>query len=196
MDIEKIQKVNALARELMKHGQAKSMDDAVVMAEKQLGSGSNVSPRPGLVTGYGDGNQANPVDSVRTIQASQQTAAPEPYSAPVQGSAAENRNPDEQSYDRIAFRKLSQQVEQQAGELKAIRMKMNELIREFNSLQEKAKQKAASPVASQHEISKAHPKSPDQTQFKPVPKKEPHARSGNYTPEDVNIEKIFYSGHK
>lgn len=195
MDIEKIQKVNALARELMKHGQARSMDEAVMLAEKQLGGTSNVEPRPGLVTGYGDGNQANPVDSVRTAPASQKTA-PASYSAPVKESVADNRSHDEQSYDRIAFRKLSQQVEQQAGELKAIRMKMNELITEFNSIQEKAKQKAASPVASQHEMSRAHPKNPDQTQFKPVPKKEPHARSGNYTPADVNIEKIFYSGHK
>lgn len=29
-----------------------------------------------------------------------------------------------------------------------------------------------------------------------VPKSQPHPRQGNYTSEDVSIEKFFYYGHK
>ena len=36
MDVEKLQKINALARELLQHKMASSMDDAVKMAEEQL----------------------------------------------------------------------------------------------------------------------------------------------------------------
>ncbi|MEK6960410.1 MAG: hypothetical protein AABX47_04505 [Nanoarchaeota archaeon] len=67
--------------------------------------------------------------------------------------------------------------------------KMNEMIKEINALQKGGGSHSSSAPErreSQAPLPKAEPKQGSGT--------EPHARSGNYTPADVQIDKIFYFG--
>jgi hypothetical protein len=203
-DVSKIQKINNLARELMKHGQANSMEDAMRMASEQVESGSapqdsaeRVDPSeiemPEATASEGT---AEPVQEVQAESAGAveevQAEAPAVENAAVESVAASQ--PAESSADDDVMRKLE--------ELSA---KLTSVIAEVVSLKEDVRKLKESPVTPP--LPKKEAKE-GQTQFKqegtpaaaPEPKKEEkpagegHVRSGKYNPEDVSIEKFFYYG--
>lgn len=88
---------------------------------------------------------------------------------------------------------FSKQVNQRLGDiennLSTVISKMNEIIKEINELQKSGGRQGAAP--REKEVQAALPRQ----EAKPAPA-EPHARSGSYTPQDVQIDKIFYFGNK
>ena len=91
------------------------------------------------------------------------------------------------------FEAFSKQTSQRLGEietnLSTLISKMNEIIKEINELQKAGARSSAAP--REREVQAALPKQ----ESKPA-SAEPHARSGSYTPQDVQIDKIFYFGNK
>ncbi|MBU0460999.1 MAG: hypothetical protein KJ574_00275 [Nanoarchaeota archaeon] len=166
MDVDKLQRINNLARELMKHGMAGSMDEAVRMAEEKI--------------------QGNPeVSNIRNTMAndviSQSQVVPS-----SSGSSTPKMTED------LEVRKLRISLEDQSKMVNAMAGKIDELVTEFNRLQQEINRLKTIqvPPAGDKE---------GQTQFRqPAEEKKSgaHARSGNYKPEDVAIEKMFYYGNK
>ncbi|RME78034.1 hypothetical protein D6774_02385 [Candidatus Woesearchaeota archaeon] len=171
MDIEKLQRVTTLAKEFMHHGMAQSMDDAVTMAEKQI---------------YG-------TQSVTQIK---------------QGLQSSVVLQEEESSMIVALRKLERVNQTQQRDIASMQQKMNEMIQVINNLESqlnKLKQRPLEQKAQQviKETVQAQQPQQDQTVAQEEPASQQaevpratqgHARSGNFTSNDVSIEKMFYFG--
>jgi len=91
-------------------------------------------------------------------------------------------------------KQISQRLNDIEANLSSVIGKMNEMIKEINTLQQGGGARAA-PREAPREKETQKPLAPAPEQ-KPAAAPEPHARSGNYTPQDVQIDKIFYYGNK
>ena len=169
MDVEKLQRINTLARELMKHGMAGSMDEAVRMAEEKITGAPEVSNIKETMSD----------DMIAQTQVSQ---------------SADNLAPKEQ--DMIELRKIKSALDSQANTINNMAGKINEMVTEFNRLNEEINRLKTIQVPSASAAPEKKQAKGTQTQFRAQPeeKKEGHARSGNYNSDDVSVEKIFYSG--
>ncbi|MFQ5474229.1 MAG: hypothetical protein ACE5DM_00165 [Candidatus Nanoarchaeia archaeon] len=109
MDVEKLQRINNLARELMKHGMAGSMDAAVRIAEQKI--------------------QGTPeVSNIKKTMSSDMTAQSQI------AQSQDNHTPPQQ--DRIELHKLRSRLDEQAQMIQAMGSKINELISEYNTLKQ------------------------------------------------------------
>lgn len=166
MDVDKLQRINTLARELMKHGMAGSMDEAVKMAEDKIDGSPEVS------------NIQETMSDDMITQAQ---------------TAASSESPAPKENDSLELRKLRNLIDEQNRTISGISGKINELVTEFNRLEQEINRLKTIQVPSGSDDDKKG----TQTQFRPQKteeKKEGHARTGSYTPEDVSVEKMFYSG--
>lgn len=89
-------------------------------------------------------------------------------------------------------KQISQRLNDIEANLSSVIGKMNEMIKEINTLQQGGGSRAAPREAPREKETQKPLPAPEQ---KPAAQ-EPHARSGNYTPQDVQIDKIFYYGNK
>lgn len=188
-DISKLQKINNIARELMKHGQVQSMEEAVRKATEQIDGGSVFEPVPTPET-------------------------PAPVTEPL--SVVEEHTEAESDGDRLLainnlvsqqqtiLSKMTNAVNAHTQQLSAIEGKINGLIAELTTIKSEIETIKESPVSPPM---KKKDSEQGQTQFKqesPSPQSTAgnkpdgsgHARTGNYNPEDVSIDKVFYCGGK
>ena len=192
-DISLFQKVSNLARELMKHGQAQTMDEAMRMAKQQLESG--------LVSEFVAMKAAAPAPTIAEqlpeVKAEVKLQAP---SGDV--SSADIMRAVEQlvSEQQSIISRMAGIINTHTNQMQTMSNKINGIIAELTAMKEEIKQIKESPLSPAKQ--KAAPAG--QTQFKPEAAPAPaqsgfnsgvgHARSGNYKPEDVSIEKFFYYG--
>ncbi|MBW2963840.1 hypothetical protein KY363_00115 [Candidatus Woesearchaeota archaeon] len=191
-DFSKLQKINSVARELMKHGQASSMDEAMRLATQQVESGITIMPEaPSPETKAAE--IPEPAESVEL---------PESSSA----STEEIINSVERiiGAQQTTVSRMTVTVNTQTRQIADLTAKMNMLITEMAGLKEDIKRFKENPVV-QPPLPKKQA-AEGQTQFKPgqeIPsnsvKPQPeqssgHARTGSFKPEDVSIEKFFYYG--
>ena len=169
LDAEKIQKIGKLASELLSHGRATDIQDAMRQAEAMLGSTGAIPP-----------NERTPVPD------------PSPHLGAATNAPAQAAKQQDPEYD-FKLMKLQRQMDQQKEMLMALRTtlagfasKIDNVIGKINKLEQQQK-----PIILEK------PKAQPQTTLKPEPK-QPHARSGGYSPGDssVSVENIFYSGPK
>ena len=80
-------------------------------------------------------------------------------------------------------------------EVQKIREEMARILSEFEELKNKVAQQARPIIVAAPGSPEAEKSKETQAQLAPK-KKEPHPRQGNFTPEDVSIEKMFYCGKK
>ncbi len=200
VDFSKLQKISNLARELMKHGQASSMEQAMKMASEQIESGN--------VPEYVSAEPAQSKES-ETIEVQEEVSMPEI---------------DDDTDHMELFKKLEEIVSRQQStiaklstianvhtnqlsDLTEMSGRFNSLVNDLTQLKEKVQKLEESPVMPKK-------KEGGQTTFKPTtppaqqapesaeqsapaqPKGDGHARSGNYQSDDVSIEKFFYYGGK
>ena len=99
-----------------------------------------------------------------------------------------------QPNDYEAFAKqTSQRLTEIETSVSTVIQKMNEMIKEINTLQKGGGASAPTSPPRERETQAPLPK----PEPKPAPAHtEPHARSGNYSSQDVQIDKIFYFGNK
>lgn len=216
-DVSKIQQINNLARELMKHGQAKSMDEAISMAQSQVESGQQ--PAPPVTMPEAPSPDAPVVNSPEQPAApAEEPLAPAPEQVPenIEAPAADMPNDEKVSALQDVLDRQQSTLSSVTGTINAyhkqfemMNNKINGLIAEIASLKQAVEKLANSPVTPP-----LKPKQADagQTQFKPenapapapapqpAPQQQPtgggHARTGNFKSDDVSIEKFFYYGGK
>ena len=204
MNIEEVQKINNLARELMRYGQASSMEEALRLAQSQLANGSDGTHL----------KETSVLDAQNKTESSDQNKTEQTTSeviAPVAQEPAEIPKPVEvvpketsvstvsEKGDNEVIKRLIQITNVHTTHIKELHEKLNSLLQEVAKFREQTKKFASSPVMvpSEQASSKTPVKEP-QTTFKPQPVEEKKAspRSGTYKSEDVAIDKFFYCGGK
>jgi hypothetical protein len=171
MDVERVQKINSLALDLMKQGLAETREDAVRQAEKVFHSQDSESYNSMKETMQGVQEDRNPKKQVSN--------EPELSQDKIKEILEQNTNfivkKFKEFQDKMEF--LQQNIDALGTKLARIQLPTADQIR--------SKPKEEAPV-QQTEVS------PTQTaEGKPI-----HPRSGDYKDEDVSIEKYFYMGNK
>lgn len=178
MDVERIQKINKLALDLMRQGLASDRDDAVVQAEK--------------IFRAKDGEYSSIRDRMQATEPQREASAASLALTPNnQQSGAADLHPEKvkdilQQNSQFLAKKITEFQEQ-----------MQAMRKELEAL----KQMRMSAPAAQ--VSNAPPKlgeipANNDVQRGPSPQASAsnHPRSGNYKVEEVSIEKFFYMGNK
>ncbi|HIG93547.1 TPA: hypothetical protein HA242_01290 [Candidatus Woesearchaeota archaeon] len=170
MDVERIQKINTLALDLMKRGLAADREDAVVQAEKVYRSRD------------GSEDYSNIRETMQNVQAEGQKNQPTATAADLTPT------------------KVSEILEQNTkflvAKIKEFQDKVTALEGEVASLKSRVSYNRPAPEApprgSEESVAARAPaQSASNAQSAPN-----HPRSGNYNDKDVSIEKFFYMGNK
>ena len=211
IDINKVRQINDLARDLIRHGIAKSMNEAVVMAEKQLSSAAKGTDLPLKSESEEDVQDVTQeLESQETptepVEASEQTAVAESVEesgALEQSEVVEQtesvESPESQEGSDMIFKTTVAIVNAHSERLTTTEKKIEDLTNQIKMLREEMTRLSKSPVeVLKTEKADEEPEAA-QTTFKPQPepqKTEPNPRSGDFTSDDVDIEKFFYAGPK
>ncbi len=177
MDVERIQKINKLALDLMKQGLALDRDDAVLQAEK--------------VFRAKDGEYASIRERIQNTEPQrEQAAATTSGQSSVQHQQAD-LHPEKikdilQQNSQFLVKKISEFQEQ----MQAMRKELD-MLKQLRMVQPQSSSNAPPKLgeipANTHDIPRGQ--SPPQSASN-------HPRSGNYKNEDVSIEKFFYMGNR
>lgn len=178
MDVERIQKINKLALDLMRQGLASDRDDAVVQAEKIFRSK--------------DGEYSSIRDRMQATEPQRESSASLALSPQTQQSASAELHPDKvkeilQQNSQFLVKKITEFQEQ-----------MQAMRKELDAFKQQRM------VQSPQAVSNTPPKlgeipanNPDIQRGQSTPASASnHPRSGNYKVEEVSIEKFFYMGNK
>jgi hypothetical protein len=196
-DFSNIQKINTIARELMRHNQASSMDEAIRMATSQVESGNIPQFLP---SGGSSGGHA--AEHLPEMQ--------ESVMLPKEGVSSDEIIRAVESLvagQQTAVSRMTNVVNAHSGQIQLFSDKINGLIAEIASLKDELRKLKENPVMPPP--MKQKDAKEGQTQFKPgmeIPStsvRPPpeasgsgHARTGNFKPDDVSIEKFFYYGKR
>lgn len=182
MDVERIQKINKLALDLMRQGLASDRDDAVVQAEKIF------RVKDGEYSSIRDRMQATEPQPQREVSAASLALTPQTPQAAGAGDLHPEKIKDiMQQNSQFLVKKITEFQEQ----IQAMRKELDAF-------------KQQRMVQSPQQVSNAPPKlgeipanNPDiQRGQSPTASASNHPRSGNYKVEEVSIEKFFYMGNK
>ena len=193
MDVEKLKKMNFLIKELKDKGFATSSEDAYGQADSVYHIGEqtgNAYPAPEVPQ---ESQRIQPNPSQNGIPTGQPMTPP-PMPSMVSGSLEEARM-------KMVLEQHTQKYDQHINSLKAeieqINMLLSTVRMELKKLQD---QPRAAPVVTQ---SSSTVSVPSASELRPMPAapapvaekpKESHPRGGDYRPEDVSMEKMFYFG--
>ncbi|MBT5022579.1 hypothetical protein HOK51_02155 [Candidatus Woesearchaeota archaeon] len=218
VDIDKVRKINDLARDLLRHGMVKSMSEAVQMAEKQLSQAidgipsvtTNINPEP--VVAQETKTEAQNVSPEHSqVMPTQESQSTELSTEPATTTDPTNTEPtttqqNSESTDLILKTTVSI-VNTHSDKLTQMEEHVSHLKQQIEFLKQEVTRLSKNPIEVLSTESKETTQSKEntdaqqeaQTTFKPQPtppKPAPNPRSGNYNSEDVDIEKFFYSGPK
>ena len=171
MDVEQVQKINDLALNLMKQGLAENRDDAITQAEK-------------IFKGETTEEYTEMRETMQEVQQAQQIQ--EPVQSQVDMSQEKIKEILQQNTDFIVkkFKEFDNKVKSMENEISVLRTKLT-----YNRLP------TADQVKPKEEITvKEAPEAP--APIADATPKQSHHRTGNYTDDDVSIEKFFYMGNK
>lgn len=172
MDIERIQRINALALSLMKKGLAQDREDAVTQAERMV--------RGEVVKDY-----ASMKDTMQAVKAEAQPAV----------SSSENTAQEEDLHPEKIKDILQQNTQFLVKKIKEFQEKMETLEKEVTGLRTRftyERLPTAKDVTRGAEESAGPSNAPNAAPSGSAS----HPRSGNYKEGDVSIEKFFYMGNK
>ena len=180
MDVERIQKINKLALDLMKQGLASDRDDAVVQAEKifRAKDGEYSSIRDRMQGG------PEPLQSAASLALTPNTA---------QAVASADLHPEKvkdilQQNSQFLVKKITEFQEQ----MQAMRKEMDAFKQQRMGAPQSQQFSNAPPKlgeipAHNPEIQRGQPAQASATN---------HPRTGNFKAEEISIEKFFYMGNK
>ncbi len=184
MDVERIQKINKLALDLMRQGLASDRDDAVVQAEKifRAKDGEYSSIRERMQGGPEPLQQASAASLALTPNTQQAVASADLHPEKVKDILHQN--------SQFLVKKIAEFQEQ-----------MQAMRKELDLLKQQRGSVSAPPQA---QVSNAPPKLGEIPAHNPDIQRgqgaqassNNHPRSGNYKVEEVSIEKFFYMGNK
>lgn len=166
MDVEKVQRIGKLAKELLQHGMATDSDEALRLADSMVNKKKDFSDMQNLVLGVKPGEERAPDVSAGSFAGGDAAA----ISMMVK--------------DTSAVKELQSQVGKHKDAIIELQEQMRLMVDEFNKLR-------TAPQRQQVILEKEKDK--PQTSLKPEEVK-PHPRAGGWSPGDISIEKFFYAG--
>ena len=178
MGVEEIQRINALARELMRHGIAQTSDEAVVKADEML-RGNGVSSMSAAITSHTNIAKSEP--------------------AHISNGALSELNMDVRSLG-VRLEAIVREVIGLKDEIKKLNGGLGDVNKQVMrmSIQQTQPASAPSPLAAAHHDATATTAAEAAPQAQAPRAEQPRvtARAGKeeFRPEDVAIEKIFYFG--
>ena len=170
MDVDKIQKINSLALELMKQGLVSNRQEAVVQAEKMLTKGG-----PEDYAGIRERLEVKPVSPSRQDE----SLTPDQ----IKEILGQNTN-----FIVKSLREFQGKIVAMEKEVSTLR----EQIKTASSVTASNMREMVSEMKAQR--SETTPQAPTRGEGQQVGSS--HPRSGNYKDADVSIEKYFYMGKK
>ena len=174
MDVERIQKINTLALDLMKQGLAKTREEAIEQAEKVY-----------------DGKTEEYSEMRETMDQVEAEKKPEVEEQP------ENNNPRSGLNEDKVTEILEKNTQFLVKTIREFREVMQEMKNEIESLKNKLAYKQLPSVGEV--VSKKEPEAQPVQQEQPQQqekKQEGRPRSVNFKENEVYIEKFFYMGNK
>lgn len=175
MDVDRIQRINALALNLMKQGLAQDREDAVTQAERMV--------RGEVVKDY-----ASMKDTMQAVKAEAQPAV----------SSSENTAQEEDLHPEKIKDILQQNTQFLVKKIKEFQEKMEALEKEVTGLRTRFTYERL-PTAKDvtRESGRGTEESAGSSNANAASSgSASHPRSGNYKEGDVSIEKFFYMGNK
>jgi len=171
MDVERIQKINAMALELMKQGLAADREDAVVQAER-------------MFKAKGSGEYAEIRDTMQKVEQEGAPTAPKGESGDL-------------SQDQLKDI-LEQNTKFVVRKLKELEDKMIAVEKDIATINNKLTYQRPAQPSSQEPPRLGEIPANNQIQRGPDPKVSAsnHPRTGNFNEAEVSIEKFFYMGRK
>lgn len=166
MDIERVQKINSLALELLKQGLVSDREEAVKQAERIMDRGDYSSLQETMSGGK---------------RTDLEVAGKESGLAQDKISEILEKNT---TFIVKKMREFQEQMEKINGEIGNLRNEMSGVKREMNSLKSSGVTKPSGEEPKRKPVAKESGGVKD------------HPRSGNYKEDDVSIEKFFYAGNK
>ncbi len=166
MDVERVQKIGKLAQELVSHGMAEDISEATKQAEQMMGKTNESIPTPG-------------------------------YSSTASLSPTSTMVVDDNEL-MIKLRKMNYQMNEQATEIKNLKEQLFHVTKDLTEMKntkhiiEKPCDKPQTVLSSEAEQPAAAQTQPSN----PSNSRGSHARTGDYKPGDVSVEKYFYCGGK
>ena len=179
MDVEKTIKVNNLAKELLKHGLVSSIDEGVEKATRHVDR---------ELAGSAELNQEKPA------VASQSTASVSP----------QEEGTDARMFERKLNYMAKSFAEQFNAEIGAVKKQMELMNNDIKSLRQTIRDLSNRSVQpSSQSSSSSQPqqqlRQPSEQQQQPKKKKDDEPikpRTGDLTPDDIDLEDYFYFGNK
>lgn len=168
MDIERLQKINDLAMELMKQGLVDDREDAVRQAER--------------IMARKDYSSLN--DAIHEVKETDKNEEGESKEQPDLGK----EKVKEILEKNTAF--FVKKIKEFQQDLDIIKEQVTKLKSELNQV------KLMGPPRSQQQSPQQQSQQPQQQLPKQETPAEGHPRSGNYNDSEISIEKFFYSGSK
>ncbi|MBR9676810.1 hypothetical protein GOV04_01600 [Candidatus Woesearchaeota archaeon] len=168
MNVEKLQKLNKLSKELQKHGIALDSQSASEQAQQIIPDANNEA---GFI---GEAMQSP------TSQVDESSITPTGVTVDA----------DETS---LQMRKQNVKLEDHTNQINVMQDKINELISYVKNLEEQLTNLKPAQTTIEQAAKKSKPK---EEKLKDAKTEGGHVRSGNYKPEDVAMEKVFYFGSK
>ncbi|MBT3298114.1 hypothetical protein HN385_04265 [archaeon] len=182
MDIERIQKINNLALDLMRQGLAKDKDDAITQAEKIFRHDPD---------DYNSVSRDMHSNSLQVKQGQEESNVSE-NSDKGKGSKEQSELTQEKiesilerntKYVVTKLKEFNDKVEKLESEMTSLKMEVNRCRSSMTSMQQR-------PVQQQQPVQQPTQQSAKQNS------NSSHPRSGGYEEQDVSIEKFFYAGSK
>lgn len=176
MDIERIQKINTLALDLMRQGLATDREDAVQQAERIFRSRDS------------NEDYSSVRQTMKEVQADAQRDQRAPNASVLPAEKVQEILEQNTKFMVSTIKQFQEKIEAMDREIADLKTKMTYNRPQASTVsQSPAPSSASSPAsAPAQEIQRGT--------VKPVSKD--HPRSGNYNEGDVSIEKFFYMGHK
>jgi hypothetical protein len=166
MDVERIQKINALALELMKSGLAGDREDAVIQAEKIYRS-------------------RDPQEPYKVMRETMQEVKAD--------AGRSNTNQSSEMTDDKVKDILEKNTNFMVAKIKEFQDKITALENQIGSLRTQMSYQKPQPTQDVRQMPQSSPQQPMRGESSTS---STHPRSGGYNSSEVSIEKFFYMGSK
>ncbi len=173
MDVEKMRKINELARELKEKGITLNTEEAYKQAEQMVEGNMDVPEATNTE------NSESMAEMNESMKQTENRSSEPSLSGTVNLDALESHN-------------LNERLNSMEEQLNVMFTKINEIVSEVNNMQKK-KQESPIEVRELKDEKKEESQKDFQSRLKEE-QEEGHPRTGDYKSEDVSIEKMFYFG--
>ena len=196
MDVERIQKVNNLALDLMKQGLAHTREDAIAQAERIFSGDKGTTAYNEMRQTLGE-VEAHKKEEYSAVNPQSQESV---TSAEIPAYKVKEILEQNTKFIVKTFKEHSEKIQALEREIAQLRTKVSsERLPTVSELVTMEAEKKAAEPQPQVQVQQAAPQpvtQPVQQAAAPQPvKQEPHPRVGGFTDTDVSIEKFFYYGN-